>query len=290
MKPVGYVKFWRKAIEDESFSKDHTTFRVWMELLALATHRPYLKTIKVGNEILSVELQAGECVITLRPLALKLGITLKRLRTSLNRLKQAQRLAQQTTHRYTKITIINWDSYQSSEQSEETATDTGIGKPWAQQGHSLYNNKNNKNNKNSNKKDIYTQKKSASEKSTRKKRETISYGEFENVQLTPIEFERLKTKFGETLRDKCIQKLDWHIERKEYKSKNHNLCIQDWVIKAVMEAENNTKQNISYMTAQEKRDYALQNSLNDIYSEIDRIQHEKIKLIGDVENGQKPIS
>ena len=68
-----------------------------------------------------------------------------------------------------------------------------------------------------------------------------SYGEYKNVKLTEEEYMKLGNE-----RDEYVQFLDEYIEEKSYKSKNHNLAIRRWVIKAVEERKmNNGKQKKS---------------------------------------------
>lgn len=68
------------------------------------------------------------------------------------------------------------------------------------------------------------------------------YGEFKHVLLTDEEKERLLSDLGQDMFNKCIVKLDEYIEMKGYKAKNHNLCIRKWVINAVNEDFNKTRQ------------------------------------------------
>jgi len=59
------------------------------------------------------------------------------------------------------------------------------------------------------------------------------YGEYQNVLLTDIELEKLKSLYGAIKADECIAFLDEHIERLGYKAKSHYLCIRKWVLDAV---------------------------------------------------------
>lgn len=57
------------------------------------------------------------------------------------------------------------------------------------------------------------------------------FGEYKNVRLTTEEYERLKVKRQDI--DLIIEWFSSYIEEKRYKSENHNLAIQRWVINAV---------------------------------------------------------
>lgn len=76
-----------------------------------------------------------------------------------------------------------------------------------------------------------------SPKPRKKKASKQKHGEYQNVLLTPEEYERLAADFGSDQRDKAIAFLDAYIEEKGYKSKSHNLAIRRWVMDAVKENE-----------------------------------------------------
>lgn len=61
-----------------------------------------------------VALKRGQLVTSIRQLADKLQMTPRGVRTSLNRLKSTGEVTQQSTNRYTVITVNNYDKYQSS--------------------------------------------------------------------------------------------------------------------------------------------------------------------------------
>ena len=66
----------------------------------------------------------------------------------------------------------------------------------------------------------------------------LVFGEYKHVRLTVEQYDKLAVDLGEQMRDACIKRLDEYIqERPDYKSKDHNLCIRRWVVKAVREAE-----------------------------------------------------
>jgi len=81
----------------------------------------------------------------------------------------------------------------------------------------------------------------AARKQKKPKEPKHKYGEFQHVQLTDTELEKLAKDFGPEMRDKAIKFLDEYIEDKGYKSRSHNMAIRRWVIDAVKEKEQ--KQN-----------------------------------------------
>ena len=65
------------------------------------------------------------------------------------------------------------------------------------------------------------------------------YGEYQNVLLTDIEYNRLCDDYSQEIIHKAIKFLDEYIEEKGYKSKSHNLAIRRWVIDAISKNKNN---------------------------------------------------
>ena len=68
------------------------------------------------------------------------------------------------------------------------------------------------------------------------------HGESGDVWLTPVEHERLKTKFGETFAARCIEKLDAWISQKRtpdrmINGQNAAATLRSWVINAVTEEQ-----------------------------------------------------
>ena len=72
------------------------------------------------------------------------------------------------------------------------------------------------------------------------------HGQFQNVLLTDVEFEKLCNDYGTELLNSAIAFLDAYIEEKGYKSKSHNLAIRRWVIDAVKERKNQIPQPIKH--------------------------------------------
>lgn len=104
----------------------------------------------------------------------------------------------------------------------------------------IYNNSDNKQDIISDNKDnIYA------DKVKKQKEDKIKYGEYSNVLLTEMEYNRLADDFGIEMRNKAIKFLDEYIEEKGYKSKSHNLAIRRWVIDAINKNKNNNNNQIS---------------------------------------------
>ena len=80
-------------------------------------------------------------------------------------------------------------------------------------------------------------------KKTKPKKE--KYGEYQNVLLTDIEYNRLCDDYSQETIHKAIKFLDEYIEEKGYKSKSHNLAIRRWVIDAISKNKNNNNNQTS---------------------------------------------
>lgn len=82
--------------------------------------------------------------------------------------------------------------------------------------------------------DIYKQNKTKQKESIAKAIPKKKFGEFKNVLLTEIEYERLKVDYGAELPG-IIEYFSSYIEMKGYKAKSHNLAIRSWVATAYRE-------------------------------------------------------
>lgn len=117
----GYVKLWRRSIEGGWLS-NHKLWAFWCWCLMKATHKEF--DFVVGYT--QVHLMPGEFVFGLRKAAKELKISIQSIRTLLNFLKTSQNLTIKSTHLFSIITIINWDTYQSQENEINTPINTRV--------------------------------------------------------------------------------------------------------------------------------------------------------------------
>ena len=102
----GYIKLWRKFKEWEWFKcGDMPKFFIW--LLLSATHKE--------SSFMGRTIQRGQVVFGLHKASENTGITPQSIRSCIKRLKSTNEITSQSTNRFTIITIINYDSYQSTE-------------------------------------------------------------------------------------------------------------------------------------------------------------------------------
>ena len=105
MLEIGYIKMHRKIMHWEWY-QDGNTFRVFVHLLLKANHKP--------KKWRGITIEKGQVVTGRKKLAEDLKLTEREIRTSLNRLKSTGEIAIKTTNKYSLVTLINWDSYQTN--------------------------------------------------------------------------------------------------------------------------------------------------------------------------------
>lgn len=114
----GYVKLWRKSL-DAGWIKNHKLWVFWTYCLMKASHKPY-KAI-VGNQ--EVFLEVGQFVTGLRVISRETGLSIREIRTVLAFLINAGNVTIKTTNKFSIITIVNWNTYQSGEGENDTLKD-----------------------------------------------------------------------------------------------------------------------------------------------------------------------
>lgn len=86
------------------------TLSVFVHLLLMANHEP--------NKWHGISIERGQVLTSLAKLSKECGISIRNLRTCLNRLKSTNEITQSATSKYSIITICKYDSYQSQTTSE----------------------------------------------------------------------------------------------------------------------------------------------------------------------------
>lgn len=99
----GYIKLYRKIKYQDWYKK--IPERIVFEHCLLSANWED----KIVNDTL---IEKGSFITSLNKLVEETGLTKKQIRSALGALERAQMVAQQKTHRFTKITVINWDKYQ----------------------------------------------------------------------------------------------------------------------------------------------------------------------------------
>jgi len=107
----GYVKLWRKSL-DSGMLKKPELWVFWCWCLMKASHKPFNLTL--GYQQICIN--AGSFVFGRSKAASALGLSEQVVRSCLNSLKSTSRLTIKSTNKFSIISIINWDSYQSQEK------------------------------------------------------------------------------------------------------------------------------------------------------------------------------
>lgn len=218
---AGYVKLYRK-LESWEWYTDVPTKVLFLHCLLRANHKP--------NKWRGLTIEAGSFVTSYAKLSSETGLSVREVRTSLNRLKSTQEVTHQTTSEYSVINIVKWADYQGydddADKPNDKASDNQTTSERQTNDKQTTTNKNDKNIKNEKNK----------EKSTRTH---ITFGQYGNVKLTQEEYEKLGDR-----RDEYVSFLDAYMEEKGYKAKNHYLTIKRWVIQAVDERKGKKQERV----------------------------------------------
>ena len=127
----GWIKMFRQ-ITDWELYKDINSKVLFLHLLLTAAYTDY--TTSDGFVV-----HTGCCFTSIRQLADETGLSIRQVRTALDRLEATHSLTQQTTHRGTLIKLEKWAFFQGEREkaTQQTTQQT-----------THYNNKNNKKNNN----------------------------------------------------------------------------------------------------------------------------------------------
>lgn len=228
----GWIKLHRKIFDNPMyFSEPFTRMQAWIDLLLLANHSGQYFYIR-GNRI---DVKRGEVAHSMESLAQRWKWSRGKVLRYISQLENSQMIVQQKSHVITKLSITNYNTY----QSDGTTDSTTDGQQTVQQTDT---NKNVKNDKNENK-----------ERETRTqqpKSTNPDYIKFNNWiqekapycsnprnfphQITEEEFIKLKKKYsGQQIAD-IIEKIE---NRKDLRKRYSNLylTVNNWIKK---EAEN----------------------------------------------------
>ena len=104
---LGWLKLHRQLLEWEWYKCIFTT-RLFLHVLMKANYRQQ-------NER-GVIVEIGELMTTVQSLSMETGLTVKQVRTCLNRLISANCVACKTTNKYTILSIVNYNKYQDAEE------------------------------------------------------------------------------------------------------------------------------------------------------------------------------
>ena len=113
----GWVKLHRSVLNLPVFDEPEL-LRLWLYLLLKASHQP--RDLPVGQTI--VHLQPGQLITGRKRIAQDLDINEARVRRQLKRLALHQLVDTKATNKYTLVTLMNWDFFQSGDQQNDQQT------------------------------------------------------------------------------------------------------------------------------------------------------------------------
>lgn len=112
----GYIKLYRKILENPVVTKDSDFFAVWSYLLLNASHNNF----DVMFEGKKITLNPGQLITGRKSIhSFFSNISESKIQRILKVLENEHQIEQQTTPRNRLITIVNWNEYQQSEQQDE---------------------------------------------------------------------------------------------------------------------------------------------------------------------------
>lgn len=115
MSREGWIKCWRKVLENPIVMKSPDHFVIWHILLYNAEPKP--KQSLFGGR--PITLQPGQLTTGRKQLAVNSGIPESKVERVLKDLESAQQIEQRTSSKNRLITILQWSDYQSTEQQNE---------------------------------------------------------------------------------------------------------------------------------------------------------------------------
>lgn len=102
----GFIKLHRKLVA-WGWYQDYVVKDVFLHLLLTANFK--------DTTWRKQELKAGQLVTSYKSLAENLGFSVQQIRTAVDKLKSTGEITTKSTNKYTVITVVNWEDYQSNE-------------------------------------------------------------------------------------------------------------------------------------------------------------------------------
>ena len=213
----GYIKLYRKLTQWEWYT-DQSTFKLFIHCLLSANHKP--------KNWRGLEVETGEFVTSFERLSIETGLTIQQVRTSLEKLRKTNEIEFKATNRFSVIKVLKWCDYQVLEEEIN-----------------IQNNNQITNNQQTNNKQITTNKNVKNEKKIKNKDLYKDYGEFENVQLTDEEYEKIKdqnlvhfidrlsaylSSTGKRYKSHYATILTWSRKEKPVTSSKRDDLLPDW--------------------------------------------------------------
>lgn len=233
----GFIKLHRKMLEWEWYD-DANTFRVFIHCILRVNHK--------DKKYRGILVPRGSMTTSVSTLAKELNLSVRQIRTALDKLKSTENLTIKTTNRFTMITVCNYDSYNYDNSKNDKQLDKQMTNKRQTNDKQMTTNKNVKNVKNEkNEKNIISK---------------DAYGEFKTVTLSKDEYNKLLNGWGvnnnkkyisKTELQKAIELLDTWQASKGKRNKSSYATMQGWVYNRILEERTNMdKQFVKKYTAE----------------------------------------
>ena len=116
MSSNGYIKLYRKTLENPIIMKDSEHLAVWTYLLMEATHKEIPNLFK-GKKIM---LQPGQLITGTKSIGENLKIHYVKVHRILSEFESEKQIEKQTSNKNSLISIVKWNDYQVNENQNET--------------------------------------------------------------------------------------------------------------------------------------------------------------------------
>lgn len=111
----GYIKLYRKTLENPVVTKDAISMAIWIYLLLNATHKKK-EVIFKGKKI---TLLPGQLITGTISISKKLRVNKDKVQRTLKLFEVDKQIEQQTSNKNRLITINNWEKYQSIDEQND---------------------------------------------------------------------------------------------------------------------------------------------------------------------------
>lgn len=208
----GYIKLYRKLLDNPIVCKDSDHLSIWIYLLLNATHKE--KSVVFQGK--KITLKPGQLITGRKSISSEFRVSESKVQRVLKCFETEHQIEQQTGNKNRLITILSWDEYQSTEHQDEQQVNNKRTTTEQQ----VNTNKNVKNVKNERMKEKYA----------------------DDVRLYPEEYEKLIAEHGHEMTSELIRILDNYKVANGKKYKSDYRAILNWVVDRYR--ENHRKGNV----------------------------------------------
>lgn len=103
----GYIKLYRKLVK-WGWYQDSVVKSLFLHFLLTASFRDFV--------LMGKSFKAGQLITGRKKLAEELNFSERQIRTAMEKLKSTGEVTYETTNKFTIVTVVNWEDYQSNEE------------------------------------------------------------------------------------------------------------------------------------------------------------------------------